>query len=213
MTEGFAPQGKDVPSPVESEPTAPLVAPALSSAAQTPGADLAKLVGSTMPSDEHFKFAENTHLYVREYIRNADLKAGFFFAASTAGLGYLLSHDVVYAWFRTEFRAADYASLVAVAGLLSAAAVFLVVVFPRLKSSNPGLIFFNEIAAHPGAIAFAEGALATSGSELARTKLRHIYDLAKVCRSKYKLLRAGCWAGSVGGLAALFYLALRARGF
>jgi hypothetical protein len=191
MTDVSAPQGKNVPARVETEPTGPLVAPSISTS-EPPRAELAKVEEPSTPSPDHFKFADTTHDYVREYIRNADVKASFFFAASTAGLGYLLSHDIVYGWFRPELRAADYASVVAVAGLLSAAVLFLLVVFPRLKSSSPGLIFFNEIAAHPDAIDFAEGTLATSGSELARTKLRHLYDLAKVCRRKYQLLRAGC---------------------
>jgi hypothetical protein len=212
MSDVSAPVGKNVPAPVESEPTAPLVA-ATASTPESPRAELAKVADSSIPSPEHFKFADTTHEYVREYIRNADVKAGVFLAASTAGLGYLLSHGVVHGFSRPDFGLAECASVVAVAGLLSAAVIFLLVVFPRLKSSSPGLIFFNEIAAQPGAIDYAESTLATSGSELARTKLRHLYDLAKVCHRKYELLRAGFWAGSVGGLAALVYLALRAPGF
>jgi hypothetical protein len=211
MTDTSAPQGRNVPAPIESEPTAPLLAPTVSPSG-APRAELAKLAESSTPSDEHFKFAENTHQYVREYIRNADQKAAYFFAASTAGLGYLLAHHVARGWFDGVLSAPDYASLVAVGGLLVAAGLFLNVAFPRLRSSSPGLIFFNEIASHPGASDYAQNALATSDSELARTKLRHLYDLAKVCRTKYERLRLGFWAGTVGGAATFVYLALRATG-
>ena len=212
MTDASAPQGKNVPAPIESEPTAPLVARTVSPS-EASRADLAKLAGTSTPSDEHFKFAENTHQYVREYIRNADQKASFFFAAATAGLGYLLAKHVVRGWLHAPaFTVADYASVVAVVGLTVAAVLFLSVVFPRLRSSSPGLFFFNEIAAHPSALDYSESALATPSAELARSKLRHLHDLAKVCRAKYRVLRLGFWAGAVGGLAALLYLAVRAAG-
>jgi len=190
--------------------TEALVAPTVSTS-ESPRAELAKVAESSTPSDEHFKFADTTHDYVREYIRNADQKASFFFAAATAGLGYLLAKHVVRGWVdAATFTVADYASMIAVAGLTAAAALFLSVVFPRLRSSSPGLIFFNEIAAHSSALNYSKSALATSSAELARSKLRHLHDLAKVCRRKYELLRLGFWTGAVGGLAALMYLALRA---
>ena len=164
-----------------------------------------------VPSDAHVDFAEQTHQYVREYIRNADQKAAFFFAAATAGLGYLLTHHPVAAWFKTPvFALADCVWLVAVFGLAVGAGFFLSVVFPRLQSSSPGLIFFNEIAAHPSAIEYTEGVLATPAAEIARTKLRHLYDLATICRKKFSALRRGARIGVVAGAAAIVYLALQA---
>src|ERR1022692_39092 len=164
--------------------------------------------GTQNVGDVHLKFAEETHQYVREYIRNADQKAVFFFAASTAGLGYVLTRGS--SWFHDPaLRLEDGVFAVAVLGLGLAAALFLYVVFPRLKSSSPGLIFFNEIAVHSSAITYTESALATPPDEIARTKLRHLYDLAQVSRQKYGMLRAGAWVGVVGGLAALLFLAIR----
>jgi len=164
-----------------------------------------------VPSDEHVTFAEQTHQYVREYIRNADQKAAFLFAAATAGLGYLLTHHAVAGWFNSPaFALADCVWLVAVVGLGVGAGFFVSVVFPRLQSSSPGLIFFNEIAAHPSAIAYTEGVLATPAAEVARTKLRHLYDLATICRKKFSALQTGAWFGVVGGTAAILYLAIQA---
>ena len=204
-----APQAKQVSRAVEERPGLPIVAPPV----PTPDAfpEAVKNRGEPLtPSDDHLGFAEQIHQYVRENIRNADQKAAFFFAASTAALGYLLAHQVVRRWLAPALAIEDYVSMVAVAGLMGASGFFLSVVFPRLTSSIPGLIFFKEIAAHSGANDYAESALATPVAELARTKLRHAYDLAQVCRTKYRLLRVGFRAGLVGGVAALLYLALRA---
>jgi hypothetical protein len=185
-------------------------APLLRSPAVGSEADTKQPSAQPTPTGAHVEFAEQTHQYVREYIRNADQKAAFFFAAATAGLGYLLTHHAVAGWFKTPvFALADCVWLVAVFGLLVAEGFFLYAVFPRLRSSSPGLIFFNEIAAHPSAIEYTEGVLATPAAEIARTKLRHLYDLAKICRKKYSALQIGARIGAVGGAAAIVYLAQR----
>jgi Family of unknown function (DUF5706) len=195
--------GKDLPGGAE--------APLLRSSAVGSESDTKQPSAQPVPSDAHVDFAEQTHQYVREYIRNADQKAAFFFAAATAGLGYLLTHHAVAGWVKTPvFASADCVWLVAVLGLAVGAGFFLSVVFPRLQSSSPGLIFFNEIAAHPSAIEYTEGVLATPAAEIARTKLRHLYDLATICRKKFSALRRGARIGVVGGVATIVYLAIQA---
>ncbi len=42
---------------------------------------------------------------------------------------------------------------------------------------------------------------------LLRAKLEHCYELATVCRRKYRMLTAAIWIGSVGLAAAVLYLA------
>jgi hypothetical protein len=50
------------------------------------------------PDPYHAKFSEEVHNYVREYIRNADQKAGFFFAGLTALLAFLYGHGGTDHW-------------------------------------------------------------------------------------------------------------------
>jgi len=165
-------------------------------------------------TDAHLKLAEELHQYVREYVRNADQKAAFFFAAATAGLTYLLTHHVALPWFRRPLSptVTDLVGALATAGLAASAALLLSVVFPRLGSSGPGPIFFYDIAGHRRAEDYAATVIGVEPTDIAATKLRHVYDLARVCRAKYRTLRAGFWAGTVGGAAALLYVALRAAG-
>ena len=51
-------------------------------------------------TDYQRKFSDETHNYVREYIRNADQKAAFFFAALTAILAFLNSQNVPSRWLK-----------------------------------------------------------------------------------------------------------------
>ena len=93
-------------------------------------------------------------------------------------------------------------------GLAASACVFLAVVFPRLKGSRRGILFFNAIAEHKLSNEYTDDVFHRTLVELSRIKLNHAYDLSKVCRSKYKILRLGFWLGSTGTVAALLFLFL-----
>ena len=111
-TDDTAPPVRPVRPPIEQSQGLPLVAPGLAppedslAEAKTPSGPLA-------PSAEHLAFAQQTHDYVREYIRNANQKAAFLFAVSTGGLGYLLARNVSLGWVGPVRTAADYVSALA----------------------------------------------------------------------------------------------------
>lgn len=162
----------------------------------------------------HAKFAEEVHQYVREYIRNADQKAAFFFAASTAVLAFLHSRGTAARWLKspTGWSFVDTLAFIAMGGLAVAAGVMLSVVMPRLKGSKRGLIYFNAVAEHESSMEYADEVTRRSAAEISRIKLQHTYDLAKICRAKYRVLVTGFWIGGVGAVAALSYLFLARAG-
>jgi hypothetical protein len=171
------------------------------------GSDV-KQANPTNFSDAHSRFADDTHSYIREYIRNADQKATFFFAATTAIIAYLHQRGVAAHWLKNiqQWSAIDLIAFLAMFGLAIGAALFLFVVFPRMRGSKRGLIFFSAIAEHETATEYADEVMNRSSLELARAKLQHGYDLSKVCRTKYALLLVGFWASAVGAIATLLYL-------
>ncbi len=165
-------------------------------------------------TDYHAKFSEEAHNYVREYIRNADQKAAFFFAALTAILAFLNSQNVPSRWLKNvqQWSFVDALGFVSMLGLAVGAAILLAVVFPRLKGSRRGLLFFNAIAEYHNSAEYADDVLAHAGADLIRTKLQHCYDLSKICSAKYRTLRIGFWVGSIGAATALLFLLLAHSG-
>jgi hypothetical protein len=160
------------------------------------------------PADYHAKFSEEVHNYVREYIRNADQKAGFFFAGATALLAFLYGHGGT-AYWQKSLRAwglADVVSFVAMLALSASACVLLSVVFPRLKGSRRGFIFFSAVAEYEAGRDYANDVLRQPVEELVNAKLTHAYDLCRVCVAKYRSLRVAFWIGAVGVVCALLFM-------
>ncbi len=147
-----------------------------------------------------YKFAEEIHQYIREYIRLADQKAGFIFTASVALLALLYQKGVFKNWLRlpNQWHLADVFALLAVLALSLAAFTSICVVVPRLKGSPRGYIYWNSIAAYESGDKYAEAIIDLTKPELAGSKLKHCYELAKVCRSKYIMLKRSFWAGLLG---------------
>jgi hypothetical protein len=161
-------------------------------------------------ADYHPKFAEEIHNYLREYVRNADQKAAFFFTGSTAVLAFLHTRKGTAHWLKpvATWSVVDALVFLAMFSLAISAGTLLTVVFPRLKGSKRGLIFFSAIVEYDSSREYAEEVLRKSIDEIVSAKLRHSYDLACVCVSKYRTLRIGFWIGSVGIISALLFLLL-----
>ena len=159
-------------------------------------------------SAAHAKFSDEAHSYVREYIRNADQKATFFFAALTAILAFLNAQNVASRWLKDVrlWSMVDALGFVSMLGLTAGAVTLLIVVFPRLKGSRRGLLFFNAIAEYGSSAEYASDVLTSSADSLVRTKLQHCYELSRICSAKYRALRIGFWLGSVGAASAVLFL-------
>lgn len=156
------------------------------------------------------KFAEETHQYIREYIRLADQKATFFFAGSTALLAYLHKLGLASKWIvgPTAWSLAHLLSFLASIGLLLTAIACLVAVMPRLKGSKRGLVFFAAISEYDSSNDYVTEFMKQSLSDLCEAKLKHAYELSVICKRKYDMLKWGQWLGALGLIASLLLLVL-----
>ena len=157
------------------------------------------------------KFAEETHQYVREYIRQADQKAIFLFAGASTLLAYLHSLSVTSQWITNPkaWGIIQVLCFIATLCLIAGSACCAGTVMPRLGGSTKGILFFNAIREYENSSEYATDLLAKKVSQLCEAKYKHIYDLSSVCRDKYKSLIWGFRLGLVGTFAAFAILLIR----
>lgn len=155
-----------------------------------------------------YKFASDSHDYIREYIRNADQKAIFYFSICSALLAFEHIQSWSTRWTKSPigWSMVDFASFIAMSGLALAAACFLFTVMPRLGGSPRGLIFFKAIANYPSADLYISDIVKQQERELAAEKLRHCYELSKVASSKYAAVAYGFRIGAIAILCSLVLL-------
>lgn len=154
-----------------------------------------------------WKFSEETHQYVREYISLADQKAAFFFAGSTALIAFLYDANLVQSWVKDphQWVFVDMLSFAATIGLAFSALSCLATIFPRLKGSKQGHLFFGAIAEFKSRKDYAAAVHQREVGELMEEKLCHVHDLATICKQKLLVLKIGLWFGA-GGVTAMILL-------
>lgn len=158
------------------------------------------IVDSSKVLEIKLKYAEEIHQYIREYIRIADQKAAFFFAVSVSIVAYLNQQSYLTNWITNPI----YWSIVEILGFIASISILvsaiacLLVVMPRLGGSKRGIIFFNAISEYQTQQEYLSDVLSATPSKLCEEKLKHAYDLAKVCIRKYSALRWGLWSGALG---------------
>jgi len=157
------------------------------------------------------KFAEETHQYVREYIRIADQKATFYFAGSTALLAYLHKLGVTNSWITNPkaWGLVDMFAFWATVGLILSTIACLATVMPRLNGSRRGIIFFAAIREYESSRDYASEVMNQSSTELCEAKLRHAYDLSGICKNKYDVLKWGQWLGGSAVIVSLLLIILQ----
>lgn len=159
-------------------------------------------------NESRLKFSEETHGYVREYIRLADQKATFFFAGATALLAYLHKAGMTNKWLISPntWGIIEVLTFFATVGLILSALACLATVTPRFNGSKRGLIFFAAIREYDSAQEYVADVMRQSPEGLCTAKLRHIYELSDVCKKKYDTLKWGQWLGAIGVIATLLLL-------
>ena len=65
-------------------------------------------------------------------------------------------------------------------------------------------MFWEAIAEYDTGRQYSDELRLLSAATLFQVKAEHCYDLARVCRKKYSMLRAAIWTGAVGLIASLF---------
>ncbi len=159
-------------------------------------------------SDKLNDYAKHLHSYIREYISVADRKASFVFTIGAALLVYLYEKGVVVSWLKTPntWSFWEIIAFLAISGLSLSCVLAVAVVFPKLKGSKHGFIFWESIAKFETSAEFSDSAQNIAGIGLTRELLRHAHELAKVCKDKYRVLNWSLRAGSVGAVATILYL-------
>jgi hypothetical protein len=170
----------------------------------------AEVVSVPEPSSEQLPaWADHTHEYVRHYIALADQKAAFVFTASTAMLAYLYGQGALALW---QSGLGEWGLWSVVAGgstlLLGVAALCAgVAVWPRLAGKTDGLVYWKAVAAHSSADEYYGNVRACSDEDLARERLAHTFELARVCDRKYRWVSGSIRASIIGfGAAVLLIL-------
>lgn len=161
---------------------------------------------TTGDAEARESFAEATHQYIREYIRLADQKASFLFTAATALLAFLYKNEVSVKWLKPvmQWNILDMVAFVAMTALTLGVLFALWVVIPRTAGSRRGFLFWEAIAEYDNGRQYSDELRSLSAATLCQIKAEHCFDLARVCRTKYRILRAAIWTGAVGLAASLF---------
>lgn len=156
-------------------------------------------------ADARERFADAAHQYVREYIRLADQKATFLFTSATALLAFLYKNEVSARWLKPimQWNILDTVSFVAMTALAIGVILALLVVVPRMSGSRRGFLFWEAIAEYHGGRQYSDELRLLSAASLTQVKAEHCFELARVCRTKYRMLRAAIWTGAVGLAASL----------
>jgi len=157
-----------------------------------------------------WKFAEAIHQYVRDYIRQADQKAAFFFAGATALIAFLYKSNLVHLWLKpsAQWLFGDVVSFIATTALAVSALASAAAILPRLRGSKRGIVFFSAIAECQSTDEYLSEVRKRSTEELLDDKLSHVHELARVCHAKYSVLKVGLWSAAVGVAAAVLLFVL-----
>jgi Family of unknown function (DUF5706) len=159
------------------------------------------------------KFASDLHAYLQQNISWADTKAAFLFAASGALLAYLhnqgLTKRVMPALMEIPNTLSNTVGMTALGALIVAACAAFGTFWPRIGGDAQGIIFWKAIATtFRTPQSFADGILARNPRSLAEAKLHHCWELAKVCQRKFRWVNVATYAGALGFITALVYLAV-----
>ncbi len=158
-------------------------------------------------NSESANYAKHVHSYIREYISTADRKASFIFTLSAALLVFLYQKGFIYSWFWSQ-------GTLVLGGLLAIAITFLfiscvlsvIVVFPRLKGSKRGYIYWAAISEFPSSDNYSIEIQKLDNEGLANEIHKHSYELSKVCKEKYKYVSMAIGIGSIGAITMILFL-------
>jgi hypothetical protein len=102
-----------------------------------------------------------------------------------------------------DWNGLDVMAFVAMAALAAGAFLSLLVIIPRRPGSRRGFLLWEAIAQYGTGRQYADELWLLSPASLFQVKATHCFDLAKVCRRKYRMLRYALGTGAVGLAAAL----------
>lgn len=173
----------------------------------SPAADTARAASATTHlGGDAQEFACHVHTYLREYIASSDKKAAFVFAVATTLLIYLYQVRAQVRWLKnpTTWVVGDMFTFLAMFLLFLGAACCAMVVAPRFTRTHRGFVYFGSIAEFESASDYSSSIFSETRIQLTQALLKHNFDLARICRAKFRVLVCGIWFTVVGlGLAIL----------
>ncbi|WP_459880667.1 Pycsar system effector family protein [Desulfothermus naphthae] len=95
---------------------------------------------------------------------------------------------------------------VSVIGLAMSCMLAVAVVFPKLKGSRRGYIFWESISEFESASSFSNSVQQLDNQSLTNELLNHVYELAVVCKEKYRILNWSLRIGAVAAVSTILYL-------
>lgn len=212
-----AENGSGAPQVPASEPVATPLPPELRDVAGALKGGVAAT--STSPNDKvstaeaHMggdaqEFACHIHSYLRQFIEFSDKKATFVFAIDAAVLIYFYQQGLQLRWLKpmATWLASDLFIFLAMALMFAGALACAYVVLPRMANSHRGFVFFSSIAEYESASDYSSTIFKQPRLGLTDALLKHDYDLAVVCKSKFAVLTWGMWLSVVGVVAAIIVL-------
>lgn len=153
------------------------------------------------------QFAEFQEGYIRHYIALADTKAMIVFGISTSLLAYTIASDRMAPISLCPVNFGQLALVGAPIILLILSCVFcILVILPRTPTSGEGIVFFGAVAGYKNGEEFRNKIRSCGEAELTDARIRHCYDIARVCTRKYGHLRKGMLIGAAGIVANLIFL-------
>lgn len=191
MTKGQQPANR---AAINQVPPLIQAAPPLATAAGPNG----DIVATETPQLDSFhnEFAAFHEGYVSRYIELADTKAAWTFAIASGLLAYIFNDETLRAVLRTPQWDGEFLFLAATAVLLAiSAALSFIVIAPRLGTSGESVVFFGAVASRTSADVYVKDIASKSESDLTDVRIRHCYDLSKICHRKYGWLKASIWFG------------------
>lgn len=146
----------------------------------------------------HAEFAEKANGYITTYIQIADTKAAFFFSVCSAIIAFLHTQygSVIFNLKNLNFF--YFFKIINFGCLILAVLFFLLVIRPRLKGSVKGLIFFKSIESYSSSTEYIEDVRNSNEDKIISEKLKHNYELSRICTKKYSYLVFGTWSMYVG---------------
>lgn len=156
--------------------------------------------------ESHRSFAEFHQGYVSAYIQFADTKAAWVFAVASGLLAYVFGNDELRALMFLPAWNLPFILLIGTILLLALSAVLsFLVISPRLPTSGEGVVFFSAVARKSSADSYVREIASMNDPALTEARLKHSYDISRVCARKYGHLRWAFWTGVLGliGMAGL----------
>lgn len=172
------------------------------------GKPTAQTAGST--DEGLIEFANAQQQYISSYIVLADTKCAWAFAISAGLIAYLLTNSGSSPILSTDASLASRCvGFVALVSLIFSAVFSFLGIAPRLRSTrSDDPFFFGTVASHRTSGHFVDQVTGFMPNELPAIRLRHNYDISRVCTRKYFFVRSSLWTGFFGACCVGLALAL-----